>query len=70
VRGSESAGLCIHIYVMSRCFSWGKRVEREPDDTRSNAETEIFALTSTSVSLCVFEASSVQHGEKFLFRFL
>jgi len=43
---------------------------REHDDTRSNAETESLALAYTSISLCVFEARSVQHEEKFLFRFL
>ena len=52
---------------MSKCFTWGKRPEREPN-TRSNAETESLALAS--VSLCVFEASSFRHGEKFLFWFL
>ena len=59
-----SAGLYIHIYVMWKCFSWGKRPEREPDGTRPNAETECLAPARMSVSLCVFGAScQINMGE-------
>ena len=43
--------------------------EMNEPNIRSNAETESLALAYTSVSLCVFEASSIQHGRSFCFGF-
>jgi hypothetical protein len=61
---------CIYTYMFNVeiFFSWEKRPEREPDDTRSNADTDSLTLAYISASFCVF-AVQFNTGRNFSFGF-